>query len=74
MTVRHHDMGRALRRRLLVALEGRVVEERVDQDGRPLQVDAEGRMAEPGDLHGVPSRFSSIVPAMIAPHPLFRNA
>jgi hypothetical protein len=41
--------------------------------GNAPDVDPEGRMAAPGDLHGVPLPFASIVTPMIAAHPDFRN-
>lgn len=73
MAVRHHDMGRAPRRRILVAAESGIVEERIDHDHRAPDVDPEGRMAKPGDLHGVTLPFASMVTPMIAAHPDFRN-
>ena len=52
MAVGQHDMGDARRNLVEAAGEFRVAgQERVDQDMGVPQIDAEGRMAEPGDLH-----------------------
>src|SRR5262249_55258311 len=53
VAVREHDMGDALGGGRLVGHEGRIAgEERIDQHRRLAEVEAEGGMAIPGDLHG----------------------
>ncbi len=53
MAVGEHDMGDARRDLVQAAGEVRIAgEEGIDQDVGIAQVDAEGRMAEPGDFHG----------------------
>src|SRR5262249_8051840 len=52
VAVREHDVGDALDRRRLVGDKGRVSgEERIDQHRVLAEVEAEGRVAVPGDLH-----------------------
>src|SRR6185312_11818192 len=54
VAMRQHDMGNALDGGRLVGHERRIAgEERVDQHGGLAEVEAEGGVAVPGDLHGV---------------------
>lgn len=59
MTVRNRDMRRTLVGGLRIAFEGRITEKRIEHDDRAGIFDAESRMAEPGELHCVPSLFVS---------------
>ena len=53
MAVAQHDVGRPCRRLCGIAGEFRVAgEERVDQDDRRAELDAESRVAEPNQVHG----------------------
>src|SRR3984893_16296984 len=55
MAVAQHDVGRPCRRLRGIAGEFRVAaEKRVDQNNRRAKLDAEGRVAEPNQVHGGP--------------------
>ena len=61
MAVRQHDMGDPRRRFIEAAREFRIAgEEGVDEDMGLSQIDAKGRMAEPGDFHGMGLRCGAM--------------